>query len=321
MIYFIITIDTEGDNIWSCPEKVTTTNAQWLPRFQQLCEEYAFKPTYLVNHEMAKEPEFRKLGRSVLNRGAGEIGLHIHAWDSPPIVEVGYDTKRHHTYLYELPDQVMHDKIGYLTRLLNDVFDVKPMSHRAGRWGFDERVARALAEMGYLVDCSVTPGVSWRGYKGDPDGRGGPDFYDFPVGPYLLDLSDIRRSGLSNLLEVPVTIKSNYQSTMRRFHHRIEDSFPGAVLRRALGPPCSWLRPNGKNIEAMYTVVDWAIERQLPVLEFMLHSSELMPGGSPTFKTAEQIELLYHDLRSLFAHIASKGIRGLTLSEYRVVWG
>ena len=31
---FIITIDTEGDNIWSHPETVTTENTRYLPRFQ-----------------------------------------------------------------------------------------------------------------------------------------------------------------------------------------------------------------------------------------------------------------------------------------------
>jgi hypothetical protein len=34
---FIITIDTEGDNLWACPRHITTRNAAYLPRFQSLC--------------------------------------------------------------------------------------------------------------------------------------------------------------------------------------------------------------------------------------------------------------------------------------------
>jgi len=45
-----------------------------------------------------------------------------------------------------------------------------------------------------------------------------------------------------------------------------------------------------------------------------------MPGGSPTFRTAEQIEILYAHLGKLFAHLASRGARGETLSEFRAAW-
>ena len=30
---FIITIDTEGDDLWSRPRAITARNAAWLPRF------------------------------------------------------------------------------------------------------------------------------------------------------------------------------------------------------------------------------------------------------------------------------------------------
>jgi hypothetical protein len=47
----------------------------------------------------------------------------------------------------------------------------------------------------------------------------------------------------------------------------------------------------------------------------MLHSSELMPGGSPTFQTTESIEALYRDLEQLFA-LASRRTVGMTLHEF-----
>ena len=46
----LITIDTEGDRLWSRPTTVETRNAEYLPRFQSLCERYGFKPTYLTNY-------------------------------------------------------------------------------------------------------------------------------------------------------------------------------------------------------------------------------------------------------------------------------
>ena len=50
-------------------------------------------------------------------------------------------------------------------------------------------------------------------------------------------------------------------------------------------------------------------------LEFMAHSSELMPGGSPTFKDALAIERLYEHLEKLFAELSS-WCRGVTLKEF-----
>ena len=43
-------------------------------------------------------------------------------------------------------------------------------------------------------------------------------------------------------------------------------------------------------------------------MELMLHSSELMPGGSPTFRREEQIETLYADLEKVFKE-AQKPVR------------
>ena len=66
---FIITIDTEGDNIWAHPHPVTTENARHLPRFQELCERYGFAPSYLVDYEMAIDPIFNSVpeaGRRLL---------------------------------------------------------------------------------------------------------------------------------------------------------------------------------------------------------------------------------------------------------------
>ena len=42
---FLVTIDTEGDDLWSRPREIGTRNAAFLPRFQALCEAHGLKPT------------------------------------------------------------------------------------------------------------------------------------------------------------------------------------------------------------------------------------------------------------------------------------
>jgi hypothetical protein len=313
--FFLITIDTEGDDLWAAPHEITTRNAAFLPRFQALCEKYGLKPTYLTNYEMACSPAFREFGRNVLTRRTAEIGMHLHAWNSPPLRQLTDDDYRHQPYLIEFPGQVIREKVDFLTKLLENTFGVKMMCHRAGRWSMNEVYARILVEHGYRVDCSVTPHVSWRQSKGDPNQPGGTDFSRFPDFPYTVDLRDISRPGDSSLLELPMTIMPSESAVLGS----IVEMLPrGTVVSRVWNrvfPPMHWLRPNGRNLRQMLHLLERVLQEKRRYAEFMLHSSEFMAGGSPTFRTKESIERLYRDMEHLFSR-AARSFRGATLSEF-----
>lgn len=313
---FLITIDTEGDNLWGRPQAITTRNAVFLPRFQHLCEKIGFKPTYLTNYEMAIDPFFVEFGRDIIRRGAGEIGMHLHAWNSPPIVPLTTNDFGFSTYLVEYPDNVMEEKIAFMTDLLEDNFGVKMISHRAGRWAFDERYARLLIQHGYLVDCSVTPGLSWKEHLGAPGGLGGSDYRRFPNHEYFLDLSDISKPGNSPLLELPMTISKSW---LRQMVPWIYENGVLAKFANKLSRKQVWLRllpRNGWNRDAILELVHDASRSGQPYIEFMLHSSELMPGGSPAFPDETAIEKLFDDLEYIFRDISGH-FDGATLAEYR----
>jgi hypothetical protein len=312
----LITVDTEGDDLWARPRQITTDNARFLPRFQALCEKYALKPTWLVNYEMAQCPAFVDFARDVAKRGAGEIGMHLHAWNCPPLAPLTDDDMRHQPYLIEYTEPVMRDKIRFMTDLLEDRFQRKIRSHRAGRWGLDAVYARLLVEHGYLVDCSVTPHISWSQYLGDPNGRGGPDFTRFSELPYFADLDRIDRPGDSPLLEVPVSV---IETRHAPFDARLKSS--PKLLRRIshrIWPPILSMIPrdNMRSFRHMRTILRHAVDHHRPCVMLATHSSELMPGGSPFFPTARSIERLYNRLEILFAS-AIKDFRGKTLSEFR----
>ncbi len=290
--FFIITIDTEGDNLWDRSKSLTTDNARYLSRFQALCDKFSFYPTYLTNYEMAQCPEFQELAQDILRRNTGEIGMHLHAWDSPPPFSLTENDNYHHPYLIEYPFDVMAQKIRYMTNLLEDLFGQKMVSHRAGRWAFDEQYARILIENGYKVDCSVTPHKSWEDCKGDPNKNGGTDYSGFPEYAYFLNSDDISKEGDSALLEVPVTIMQNDQNQS------------------------CWLRPMQNNLQDMLYVIDTAVEEKRLYLEFMIHSSELMPAGSPTFPSHKDIEYLYEMLAIIFDKIRQCGFKGTTLRSF-----
>ncbi|WP_338883841.1 polysaccharide deacetylase family protein [Xenorhabdus sp. TH1] len=307
---FIITIDTEGDDLWQNSGQISTKNTQYLPRFQNLCESFGFKPVWLTNYEMAMDDNYIEFAKDVIARNMGEIGMHLHAWNSPPIVPLTDDDMRYKPYLIEYPKDQIKEKVGLMTNLLEDKLQTKMLSHRAGRWAFNEYYAQLLVEYGYQVDCSVTPKVNWNFTKGDPNGNGGTDYSRFPDHAYFMDLQDISKEGNSPLLQVPMSIQYKHSAVMNFIKQKYDR------LRGKQRPPSvNWLRPKGENLAQMKTVVQRTLASGNDYVEFMLHSSEFMPGGSPTFQNEEQIELLYQDLEGLFAFLQPL-VKGMTLAEY-----
>ena len=297
MRYFLITIDTEGDNLWSVSnikDVITTDNASYLSRFQELCEQYDFIPTYLVNYEMAIDERMAELGREGLKEKKLEIGSHVHAWNQPPYFPIikRYG-KRGKPFLGEYSRMIIRRKLEYLTKMLEDIFQCPILSHRGGRWYMDEIILNELTKLGYKVDCSVTPGVSWESNRGWSPGSIGPDYTDFSNKVVELGIHKKGKVVPSGVLEIPVTVSSLKEGS-RKY----------------------WLRPTGGNLRQMKLLIDKASDENRGYVEFMLHSSELMPGGSPTFKNRGMIEYLYRDMDELFSYAKENGYEGIGLSGY-----
>jgi hypothetical protein len=307
---FIITIDTEGDNLWRNHDQILTRNALFLPRFQSLCEKFGFKPVYLTNYEMAVDDAYVEFAKDVIARAQGEVGMHLHAWNSPPFHDLTGKDGLHQPYLIDYPNDVIAAKVDFQTRLLEDTFQTKMLSHRAGRWALNEYYAKLLLEHGYLVDCSVTPLVDWRRSPGAPTGNGGANYLNFPDKAYFINPDNIARPGQSALLEVPMSIRYKHAPWLNHLKH-----FYDTVRGHRRTPSVHWLRPKGGNVENMKFVVESMLAQGNDYVEFMLHSSELMPGGSPTFVDEPAIERLYDDLEQLFEWLRTRVV-GMTLAEY-----
>jgi hypothetical protein len=311
---FLVTVDAEEDDGWAAMPSTTTRNAAFLPRFQRLCESFGLRPTYLTNYPMATSDEFIDFGRDLVARGAGEIGMHLHAWNTPPIVPITDNDARHHTYLIDYCLPVMRQKIVRMTACLADTFGIPILSHRAGRWAFDSRYAGLLLEEGYRIDCSVTPYMNWRRHPGAPSGQGGTDYTKYPELPYFLDAQDPSRVGSNGLLELPVTILPSWTTKDRSRGARLAGAI-AAWLGQRPSSPFLWLRPNGRNRDEMIDLVERVRQEGRPYAQFMIHSSELMPGGSPYFRRADDIERLYEDLDALFTFVRGRFV-GETLTEF-----
>ena len=305
---FIITVDTEGDNLWRWKDgdAITTENTVWLSRFQKLCNEYGFKPVWLSNYEMVSDDRFADFIAGVEEGGLGELGMHLHAWNNPPV----FDLERAESgapYLIEYPADVMEEKIAFLTEFIKKRTGITPVSHRAGRWAMNGNYYDLLIKYGYEIDCSVTPHVDWRSSPGMTAGSAGSNYQSSPEEPYWIE----GKNG-GKLLEVPVTVRC------RKAFIRPSALTAKSLLKEAyhsLKPRTFWLRPNGNNENEMLDLISREAKGGKDYVMFMIHSSELMPGGSPTFRTQDDIEKLYATLNILFRE-ASESFKGTTLKEY-----
>ena len=308
----LITIDTEGDNLWKwrLGDAITTENAKYLPRFQELCENYGFIPTYLTNYEMARDVFFADYFKKKSLDGKCEIGMHLHAWNSPPDFElpVRTDVIPGQPFLIEYPDEIMEEKISYMTDLLENTFEKKILVHRAGRWATDERYFRLLDKYGYKVDCSVTPGIDWSGAAGQSPDSKCNDYSSAPTEPYPIDGTGI--------VEIPVSVRENHRVKIGKsagIRKTIRKYFEA---KKGHGPV--WLRPRNSsdNLQDMMYLTDIiSKEKKTDYIMFMIHSSELMPGGSPSFPDQESIERLYTNLDVLFKKLG-EGFCGSSLYDY-----
>lgn len=308
---FIITIDTEGDNLWEYKlgDKVETRNAGFLPRFQDLCNEYQFKPVYLTNYEMINSDTFVEFASREAEQGHCEIGMHLHAWNTPP--DYLLTNKQNNAglpYLIEYPKDIMEEKIATMTDLITKRTGQRPISHRAGRWVMNQDYYDILIHYGYKVDCSVTPNINWKTSKGYTVHSTGSDYRKYQSKPIWIQESDGKR----RILEVPVT---TYKKVMPQW-------FEGEGIKSLLKtgyslvyPKVIWLRPVLNNLTDLLQVIALNEESDSDYLMFMLHSSELMPGGSPTFRNEIEIEALYDEISEIFKQISLRYV-GVDLKCY-----
>ena len=278
-MHIIITVDTEADDQWRKDAPPTIENVFALDRFQNLCERYGMPATYLLTFEVASDVCAAEQFRAWREKGA-EIGAHLHPWTTPPITKGEGATR---TFPSQLDDAALRAKFETLTDKVSEITGEHPTSYRAGRWGFDTRQSELLKEHNYLIDLSITPGISWK--KGEEPDESGPDFTHESVAPHMLN---------DAVLEVPMTILYAGLLHRLRWLRIFENTTPGNLR----------------------SVLRAARRLDLPVVVFMIHSSELVAGKSPYVKTPEALECVYRNIEALFNTCMKENISGITASDF-----
>ena len=296
---FVVTVDTEEEFDWSKPFERTGHGLSHVPRlakFQQFCEGFGVTPVYLIDYPIASDPGISAaLGKAVAD-GRAEIGVQLHPWVNPPHAE---DLTVSNSFAGNLEPALEEAKLVKLRDTISRAFNgTAPLIYRAGRYGVGPHTATILGQASIAIDTSVRAHF-------DYSSQGGPDFTGLPAHPWWVD----RRGGL---MELPLT--TVFSGLLRRAGPWL---FPrlwrvprlrGVLARLGLMNRVP-LTPEGVSAAEAIAGIDLALGDGLPVLVFSFHSPSLRPGNTPYVRDDDQLDQLYGWWRTVFAHLARRGVR------------
>jgi len=318
----IVTVDVEEEGLWDgkFPQSGNTVqNVRGLGRFQDVCDSFGIRPTYLVTAPVVQNDRSATMLQAVLNADRCEIGAHLHPWCTPPL-DGPVDTRT--SFMCNIPEQAQREKLQWLTDEIETRFSTRPTSFRAGRYGLDAVGARLLSELGYGVDSSVVPFF-------DYSAEGGPDFSTAPYEPYRIAPDDICRPDDEGILcEVPVSVGfsqtdfARAHALRRRAAHRLMRPLRTVgildrldIARRIKFSP---EQADGKRLRQL---ADAYIANAAPVLVMMLHSSSLLPGFSPYAASPEDLDEIYQRLQATFDYcLNAQSMTTQTLAEFAAAY-
>jgi hypothetical protein len=219
--------------------------------------------------------------------------------------------------LCNLPEELQHLKLAFLHDVICKNFGIVPVSFRAGRWGFGPTVARSLIRLGYSIDTTVTPYVSWNVFHG-------PDYSSF--GNELFRFS---AEGLSHkdekgaLLEVPATV-GFIQSNFRFCHFLMkaaENRFAGklhliGLLDRIRLLNKVWLSPELADANSMIKLAKRMHKNDYPCVNMTFHSTSLLAGLSPFVRTVEMEKRFFQKIREFLEFVHISGWESQTLAQF-----
>lgn len=321
MLYVILSVDTEGDNLWANQCGRSFSNIRALGDFQAFCEDLRLRPTYLVAHEVVADEAARETIIQLQASDRCEIGSHLHAWLTPPAY-AHLDDIGKYPFLHEYPQEVRAAKLERLTEDLAGVLGQRPTSYRGGRWSIEAFTMGQLERLGYAADTTVTPFVSWVRTLGAV--QGGPNCTTAPRTPYYPHSADPVRPGAMRILEVPTAHRP--PSPAADGLHRWAGSLFGAsrlgwsVVGRALGVVAGKVispNPAVTPVEGLLRVTRRVLQERPAVLNLCIHSSELVAGGAPWVRQTSDAEAVRHRFRDVVGFLSSQGEWcSVTLSEY-----
>ena len=270
----VVVVDTEEEFDWSKPFSRSNTATRSVPgqaAVQPIYDRLGVVPTYVIDYPVATDPAAVAFLRRLKEEGRAEIGAHLHPWVTPPH---GEKVTTRNSYECNLPPSLERSKIVALTEAIESALGERPTVFKAGRHGFGASTARAIASLGYKVDCSLLP---YHDMRRD----GGPDFTRACAEPHWLYAAP-------NILEVPVT--NGFFGRLAGMGPAIARLFDNPAATRLRIPGLlgkagliarSRLSPEGISADEQCRLLDALVKQGQRVFTLVYHSPSLVPANTP----------------------------------------
>jgi phosphatidylinositol alpha-1,6-mannosyltransferase len=267
----LVTVDVEEEFSWSSYDRADykIRGLDELMVFHTDCQALGVCPIYLVTYPIMMDPAYCHFLRQALAEGSAEVGVHLHAWVTPPFWE---HANVFNSYQCNLPSHVEQRKLETMCRTFEDKFGFAARAHRAGRWGGAERTTMLLEDLGVSVDLSPLAGYS-DGLSGHPDFRnlGGAPFWSGRNNNTL-----VCPASTLNYLPGPTWVSKALFSFIEKW----PNTQGLATLFDGFGKPVRF-SPDGLPIDSLKSIARQLAVRQLPVVVFSVHSTSFYAGGNP----------------------------------------
>ena len=279
-----------------------------LERLAFIPRDFGLPLTLLVTYQVARNPAACRVLARWRDLYGGEIGAHLHHWNTPPFADL---TEAEPAASEKLPRALLRDKFDSLVSQIQAGLAVTPRSFRMGRFDAGSQVFSLLPEFGLEVDSSVAPLT-----RKNPD----PRFFLAPADPFVL-------GGIGPedkpLLEVPITLVPIVGKTPGLIDHL------AALAPPTWAPACGAYSAMGGSSGSsrpciLWCPCNWRLTSTAAagrVLTMYFHSSELNPGTNPLFTTEAAVNRFVDKIRAFLTWLVQTGpVEGVTLAAFGGDW-
>jgi len=306
----LVTIDVEEEGLFNNQYNAGNAPVENVTKLSLLDSMFCrlkIHPTLLVSYQVVRRKRHHDFLMGIKNKWDGEIGAHLHHWNTPPIQQLPY---AHPIPSKLIPQNLLKAKLESLLDALA-VMGVETRSFRMGRFSMGEKMFSLLEQTDIQVDSSIVP--TRKEY-------GGPEYLAAPLDPYFPDPQNLASRGNSSLLEVPVTILPIIPGLNVLFD-KMSNAYPissNAVAWVSQYISSLSVQPMAVGLNRMKTAVKLHRLRGGKTVVIYFHSSELMPGCSPQHPTQKHVEKFLTKIEKFFSWmINDMGALSITLSDLR----
>lgn len=309
----LVVIDTEEEFDWTASFDRRTPRVEAIAeiwRLQEVFEAFGIRPTYVVDYPvaaLAAPSEGVAALRSFAECGRAGIGLHLHSWVNPPFEE---EPTPANSYQGNLPPDLERRKLTALKAAVEHSFGVRPLVHKAGRYGFGPHTADILRDLGLRIDLSLSPGF-------DLSRDGGPDYSRCTSDPYWIGRN-------REILGLPTTggFVGRLRAAASRLYPlaaqiRLRWAHLPAMLARTGAMERVRLSPEGYTVDDTRRLVRALYADGLRVFTYSLHSPSARPGCTPFVRSEADLRCLLERCRR-FCDFFLEELRGVAATPAAV---